>query len=141
VLHHTPNAGAAVDEIHRVLRKGGTAYVALYRFIAPKVLAARSIRFIARGVDRVAGRDKYLYRLCGQLGSNHFLGTMLLECLGVPILCSYTKGRVREMFGRFESVTIHPVGFGLPLALSRWMDRGTNPLGTLWLIKATKNAH
>lgn len=30
VLHHTPNAKAAVSEIHRVLRPGGTLIVAMY---------------------------------------------------------------------------------------------------------------
>jgi ubiquinone/menaquinone biosynthesis C-methylase UbiE len=30
VLHHTPDTGGAINEIHRVLRKGGTAKVMLY---------------------------------------------------------------------------------------------------------------
>ncbi len=30
VLHHTPNPGAAIDEVHRVLKPGGRAVVMLY---------------------------------------------------------------------------------------------------------------
>ena len=139
VLHHTPDPRRAVDELYRVLKKGGTAYVALYRLMSPKVLAAHAVRLVARCVDRVAGRERYLYGLCRRLGSNHFLGTMLLECLGVPILYSYTRNQARKMFGRFGSVDIRPVGMGMPLGMGRWIDRGTNLLGALWLIEAVKN--
>jgi SAM-dependent methyltransferase len=143
VLHHTPKTEEAIAEVHRVLKPGGTAVIALYRLASPKVLTAKAIRMAARGVDLVTGADRTLYRACARFGSNHALGTMLLECLGVPILKSYTRRQIARRFGAFDEVRITPVGMGLPSALVpapvlRAIDRGTNPFGTLWLIEARK---
>jgi SAM-dependent methyltransferase len=144
VLHHTPDTERAVREVHRVLKPGGTAVVALYRLASPKVLTAKAIRLVARGMDLVAGADRALYRACARLGSDHALGTMLLECLGVPILKSYTRGQITRMFAAFDEVRIAPIGMGLPSALvpAGWLrriDRGPNPFGALWLIEACKS--
>jgi SAM-dependent methyltransferase len=143
VLHHTPKTKEAIDEVYRVLRPGGTAVIALYRLLSPKVLTAKAIRLAARGVDLVAGADRTLYRACARLGSDHAMGTMLLECLGVPLLKSYTRGQIVRMFAAFDDVRISPVGMGLPSVIVparvlRRIDRGPNPFGTLWLIEARK---
>lgn len=138
VLHHTPNTQQAIDEVYRVLKPGGRAVIALYRLASPKVFSAHAIRGVARAVDVLLGRERVLYDLCGRLGSNHCLGTMLLECLGVPILKSYTRGEIRRMFSRFDDVSIRPIGIGLALGPLRSLDRGANPLGALWLVEAHK---
>ncbi len=138
VLHHTPNTQEAIDEVHRVLRPGGTAFIALYRLVSPKVFTAHVIRGAARLVDLAARQDRYLYRWCSRWGSDHFLGTMLLECLGVPILKSYTRAQIGRMFGRFDSACAYPIGMGLPLGIGRAVDTGGNPLGALWMVEAEK---
>lgn len=138
VLHHTPDTQESINEVHRVLKPGGKAFVALYRLISPKVLAAHAIRGAARAADVVLGRERCLYRWAGRLGSDHFLGTMLLECLGVPILRSYTRSQILKLFGEFQSVQVYPIGMGIPLGLVRAVDRGRNALGALWMIEAVK---
>lgn len=141
-LHHTPRTEKAVDELYRVLRPGGTAYVTLYRRSAPKVLTARAIRLFARCVDRLAGHDGYLCGLCRLPGPRRFLGTMLLECLGVPILRSFTSSQVRRMFGEFHSARISPTGMGIPsFGIARRVRRAAHLLGTQWLIVAVKAKH
>lgn len=141
-LHHTPRTEKAVDELYRVLRPGGTAYVTLYRRNAPKVLTARAIRVVARCVDRFAGQDGYLCSLCRLPGPRRFLGTMLLECLGVPILRSFTSSQVRRMFSRFNSARISATGMGIPsFGIARGSHSGAHILGTQWLIVAVKAKH
>jgi SAM-dependent methyltransferase len=138
VLHHTPDTQQALHEVHRVLKPGGKAIVALYRLVSPKVFVAHAIRGVASMVDVLFGRGRCLYQWAGRLGSDHFLGTMLLECLGVPILKSYTRGQIGRLFGRFQSIRVYPIGMGLPLGLVQGIDRGRNPLGALWMIEAEK---
>ncbi len=138
-LHHTSSTEKAVDELYRVLRPGGTAYVTLYRRNAPKVLTARAIRRLAQCVDRLAGQEGYLCGVCRRPGPDRFLGTMLLECLGVPILRSFTSSQVRRMFGGFHSARISPTGMGIPsFGIARRHHTGPNLLGTQWLIVAVK---
>jgi len=138
VFHHTPDTQRAIDEVYRVLKAGGTAYIFLYRLLSPKLLIAHTARLIAKIIDVISGKERILYRLLRRLGSNHSLGTMLLEGLGVPILRSYTKTQLRRMFDRFILIQIHPIGMGLPWGFNPHFDKRANPFGALWLIKVTK---
>ncbi len=139
VLHHTPDTQKAVREVHRVLKPGGTAFVALYRKLSPKVLAARGLRLMSRGVDRIAGRQGCLYEGLRRFGSDHRLGTMLLECFGVPIMSSYSARKMRVLFEPFETQRIRPVGVEIPFGLGTSWDRKGNPFGTMWLAEARKS--
>lgn len=139
VLHHTPNTKAGIGELHRVVQDNGRVYVGLYRLLSPKVIVAKMVRRISRIIDQRTGRVDFMYSLCRRLGSNHFLGTMLLECTGVPILRAYTYQQIRKLFECFAAVQIKPVGMGLPyFGLNNYFDKGHNILGSLWLIKASK---
>lgn len=138
VLHHTPDIRAAVDELYRILKPDGVAYVTLYRRLSPKLLAANMLRGLSRCVDAVARRDAVLYGLSRKLGSDHVLGTMLLECFGVPILNSYRRRQVADLFHRFDNVTIDPVGMGFSFRIAQRFDAGFNPLGAQWLVVARK---
>ena len=40
VLHHTQNTVRAINEVARVLKPGGNAYIALYRLYSPKLIFA-----------------------------------------------------------------------------------------------------
>ncbi|PIR00667.1 MAG: hypothetical protein COV66_05195 [Nitrospinae bacterium CG11_big_fil_rev_8_21_14_0_20_45_15] len=140
VLHHTPNTQEAINEIHRVLEKGGVCYIALYRIYSPKVLAAYLLRILVSLVDAIGGKNFVLGRV-RKFGSNHSLGTMLLEGIGVPIMSSYTLSQIKKMFKNFEIIEVQSKGLGLPFfnSINKWFDKGSNPLGLFWFIKAKKS--
>ena len=46
VFHHTPDTQRAIDEVYRVLKDDGTAYIFLYRLLSPKLLITHATRFI-----------------------------------------------------------------------------------------------
>ena len=136
VLHHSPDTKKAVEEINRVLKKGGTGYIYLYRMASPKVFIAHALRFISRIVDIVTFQDRLLWKIIKKFGSDHRFGTMMLECFGVPIFKSYTKGQIREMFSIFQDMEIGVSGIGIPGAdINRMLDNyGNRFLGTMWQI-------
>lgn len=138
VLHHTPDIRAALNELYRVLKPGGVAFVTLYRRSSPKLFVANLLRVFSRCVDAVTRREAVLYGWSRKLGSDHALGTMLLECLGVPILNCYSRRQVAGLFSRFGNVTIDPVGMGFSFRITRRFDAGFNPLGAQWLVVARK---
>jgi SAM-dependent methyltransferase len=140
VLHHTANTERGISEIHRVLQVGGTAYISLYRLLSPKLLAAYTLRGGGWLVDKVAGRKGWACDMMRKASGQSFLGTMVLECLGVPIMRSYTKSQIRRLFGAFQIRSIVPVGMGFPfLGFNHLVDKGKNPLGAEWLVVATKS--
>lgn len=138
VLHHTPDTRKAVDEILRVLKQGGTAYITLYRRYSPKLQAAYLVRRLGRWYDAVKGEGAAL-AWARSSGSNTILGTMIMECVGVPVLDSYTKREIREMFTAYEVESVYPIGMGFPyFGLNPYIDKGWNPLGAMWLVVARK---
>jgi ubiquinone/menaquinone biosynthesis C-methylase UbiE len=140
VLHHSPDTLKAIEEVYRVLKKGGRAYIYLYRTASPKVFIARVLRFISRTVDGITFQDRLIWKIIKKSGSDHRFGTMLLECFGVPILKSYTKGQIREMFSRFQNVEIGISGIGIPgTDINRMLDNyGKQFFGTMWQIICKK---
>lgn len=140
-LHHSENTEQAIAEVRRVLAPGGTAYVLLYRTLAPKLLGTHALRGVQRGLDAVLGTDRVLYRLARRIKLNEEgLGTMIYEGFGVPILRSYTRSGMQTLFKDFSSMRLTAYGVGLPPA--SWfsaLDRlRSNPLGYLWLAEARK---
>jgi SAM-dependent methyltransferase len=141
VLHHSPDTQRGIQELFRVLRPRGTAYVSLYRLASPKLLAAHFLRGISGALDWLTRSDRLLYGLLSRAGSDHIFGTMLLECVGTPLLRSYTRGQVRRLFSGFDSVQIRPVGIGVPtFGLRPILDSEAGVLGAQWLIVATKGS-
>jgi ubiquinone/menaquinone biosynthesis C-methylase UbiE len=136
VLHHTADEAAAVREIHRVLRPGGTAYVCLYRKPSPKVLAAKLLRAGQSILDGVLGTDRCVYRWLARRGTSHPLfGTMFHECFGVPYMKWYTRGEIHSLFSAFDCCVLTPVG----LNLGRLSPTRRAPSwGYMWLVEATK---
>jgi len=81
VLHHTPDIEAAVAEVHRVLKPGGTAYVMLYARNSLVNLVHKTFRLPYESpVDR---KD---------------------HC---PVVYVYSKQGVRDLFSAFSRVTVH----------------------------------
>lgn len=140
VLHHTPDIEKALEEIHRVVTRQGDIYITLYRTLSPKLIAAHALRGSAGLMDRVFKKENLLYEASKKLGTEHFLGTMLHECFGVPILRSYSKKGIAGLFRHFCVEYVKPIGMGLPnIGINKLVDRGYNPLGAEWLIKARKS--
>ncbi len=136
VLHHTPNTEKAVDEVYRVLTVDGKAYVLLYNFWSPKVMIAKILRSVQRLADLISGKQQVFYGLIRGRHWERVLGTMVLECFGVPVMRCYRKNQIRRLFGRFESVRIEAMDHNIP-----WIHSATDgktALGVLWLIEATK---
>lgn len=141
VLHHSPDTQAAVNEVYRVLKPGGTAIITLYRLWSPKLVAAYMLRFFSRTMlAPLVSVD----RQCNWMRNNSVLastfGTMFHECVGVPVLRSYTVRGLRKLFAAFSIEVLTPVGFGLalPRTLQGFDHETHNPLGAQWLIVARK---
>ena len=136
VLHHMEDERRAFREIHRVLKPGGSAYLWLYRSWTPKVAVAKALRRVQEGVDRIFGSDRAFYNMlygCHMEGS---LGTMVMECFGVPHLKSYTRSEVLRLTSDLEVTRLAPVGYSFP-----WLHRrndGQGFLGYFWDIELRK---
>lgn len=103
VLHHTPDIQRSVDEVHRVLRPGGTAYVMLYHRDSLVNLVHRALRLPYESpIDR----------------TDH-----------CPVVYTFSRSGVRRLFRDFSTVTVRAeypftYGFGplttkLPASLRR----------------------
>jgi len=139
VLHHTPGAQQGINEIYRVLRRGGTAYISLYRIYAPKIFLALFLRGFVACFDKVSGKKGAILKLVQKLGPTHCLGTMIREAVGVPILKAYTRFQMEKMFQEFEIISLEAKGPGVPsLRINHWFGKDSNPLGALWVIVVKK---
>lgn len=119
VLHHTPDIDAAIAEVHRVLKPGGTADIMLYH--------KRSI------VGFVHRLFKLPYESPRDLKDH------------CPVVYSYTKDEAKALFKNFSKVEIHAdypftygfryVTFWMPNALQKLIGK---PLGWHLMIRATR---
>lgn len=95
VLHHTPDTGGAVREIHRVLRPGGLARVMLYyrhswNYWVEIVLHRGLLRGqLLRGQSAEDIMSRYVEVNEGQ---------------GRPLVKVYSRGQARELFSMFSEV-------------------------------------
>ncbi|MBN2089561.1 class I SAM-dependent methyltransferase [candidate division KSB1 bacterium] len=79
VLHHTPQTELTINEVHRVLKKGGHAYIMLYNRL--------SLNYLAHYITQTSfdsGKD-------GE------------KC---PLEKAYSKSEIRQMFQKYASVDI-----------------------------------
>lgn len=136
VIHHTPDPQKGIDEVHRVLKKGGEAYICLYRRWSLKLFIAKSLRAFQKVVDFFTRKERTLYHLFKGNYLPDSLGTMLLECFGVPYMYCYTQKELEQMFKNFEHINIRKVGYNLPNI--RPGGDGENFWGWFWIIEAKK---
>lgn len=96
VIHHTPNTKTAIEEIYRVLKPGGKTIIMVY--------AENSLHYW-RNLFRDIGVRQ------GQL-SGISMGEIMSQSVEIsehgsrPLVKVYTKERMRQMFNRFERITI-----------------------------------
>ena len=137
VLHHTPYPQKCVDEIYRILKKGGQAKIFLYRKYSVKVGIAKVLRLIQTILDKLLSKDLIIYNFLLRKGKSKFFGSMFLECFGVPWMEWYSRNELENMFKEFDSVKIEPFAYNLPRLSKKDID-GYNPFGYLFKIDLIK---
>lgn len=123
VLHHTPETQQAVDQLHRVLRPGGTAMVMLYHRnsynyrVNIMILRRLGVRLLGFDwgpslVHRLTGEDENRLRELQRsyrsdrkrlLTSQRFLNENT-DGAGNPLARAYTRREAVAMFTRFREV-------------------------------------
>jgi glycosyltransferase involved in cell wall biosynthesis/ubiquinone/menaquinone biosynthesis C-methylase UbiE len=132
VLHHTPNTTQVVDEIHRVLKPGGTAIIMFY--------AESSLHYWWKLVWEIGlERGQLLQHSMGDIMSSK---VEITENEARPLVKVYTKRQLRAMFSRFARVRIHQrqlILRDLPEWL-RWapLDPAGRLMGWNLIVKAQK---
>ena len=133
VLHHTPNTGAVVREIHRVLRPGGRAIIMLY--------AENSLHYWRKLV--------WLFGIKEGLLDRFSMGEIMSRTVersaneARPLVKVYTPQRVRRLFDQFSRVEIvqrQMEAYELPGALRWALASIERRFGWNLIIKADKAA-
>ena len=137
VLHHTPNPQKCINEIYRILKKGGQAKIFIYRKYSLKVGLAKALRLIQIVVDKLLSKELTIYNILLKLGKSKFFGSMFLECFGVPSIEWYSRNELEDMFKEFDSIKIEPYCYNLP-RLSKKEPDGYNPFGYMYKIDLIK---
>ncbi len=136
VLHHTPDTAGAIREVHRVLRKGGTAKVMLY--------FRDSLNYWFEIVMRR-----------GVLGAEFFRGRTAEDIMSRvvehsdhdarPLVKVYSRKQARELFHQFEDVQIDveqlmrtELRFLSPLVSDSLFERLRKRIGWNVIITAVK---
>lgn len=141
VIHHTPDTNKCVQEIYRVLRKGGTCSISLY--YTNFILRHTSIFNLCTALSHLVGVG-----LKGRGRSTMMRAKSPQEFVRIydgaenPIGKSYTKDEVLSMFSSFKDLKLslyyfpsRAFPFKLPDFFWRWM---ANNLGLMILIEAKK---
>ncbi len=97
VLHHTPNTGGAISEIHRVLRKGGTAKVMLYHRNSLNYWIEIILRRGLLKGDLIRGRSPEEIMSRAVEYSEHEAR---------PLVKVYNRKEARALFDLFENVRV-----------------------------------
>jgi len=137
VLHHTPNPQKCINEIYRILKKGGQAKILLYRKYSLKVGLAKVLRLIQTIADKLLSKDLIIYNILLKNGKSKLFGSMFLECFGVPWMEWYSRNELENMFKEFDSIKIEPYCFNLPRLSKKEVD-GYNPFGYMFKIDLIK---
>jgi ubiquinone/menaquinone biosynthesis C-methylase UbiE len=97
VLHHTPDTGGAISEIHRVLRKGGTAKVMLYHRNSLNYWFEIILRRGLLNGDFIRGRSSEEIMSRAVEYSEHEAR---------PLVKVYSRKQARSLFSLFENVNV-----------------------------------
>jgi 2-polyprenyl-3-methyl-5-hydroxy-6-metoxy-1,4-benzoquinol methylase len=123
VLHHTPDTGTAVREVHRVLKPGGRAMVMLYhRGSYNYRIGIRVLRRAGAGLLKSEGGIKIVHSLTGEpidslrehaqlaqanggSSTDDFL-SQSTDGAGNPLARVYSRREARELFKDFRQVEL-----------------------------------
>jgi ubiquinone/menaquinone biosynthesis C-methylase UbiE len=103
VLHHTPAMQKALDEVHRVLRPGGTAIISVYH----KYSVVMAWKILVEGLlKRELFRDSW----------RQFMSKIEYRAdpgSATPLVRVYSRGDLRRMFSRFRALHLSTHHTGL----------------------------
>lgn len=97
VLHHTPDTEGAVKEVHRVLKRGGTAKVMLYHKNSLNYWGEMIVRRGVIGGEFLRGRSPQEIMSRWVEYSEHG---------GRPLVKAYSRRESRKLFEMFSDITI-----------------------------------
>ena len=101
-----------------------------------EVGVAKLRRAIQHGADKVTGHERTIYQwLSSRRVMIDRLGTMLLECFGVPWMYWCTRTEQEMLYSDFSGADIAPCGG--KFAFSDRVRNGYNPLGYFYRIAVT----
>lgn len=136
VLHHTPDTAGAVREVHRVLRRGGTAKVMLYHKHSLYYWSEMIVRRGLIGGEFLRGRSTHEIMSRWVEHSEHG---------GRPLVKVYSRRESRKLFEMFSEVKVEVEQFTRPelRVLSRLVNenlfqRLRRSIGWNVIITATK---
>ena len=136
VLHHTPDTAGAVREVHRVLRRGGTAKVMLYHKNSLYYWSEMIVRRGLIGGEFLRGRSPHQIMSRWVEHSEHG---------GRPLVKVYSRRESRQLFAMFSEVEIVVEQFTRPelhmlsrLVNENLFQRLRRSIGWNVIITATK---
>jgi ubiquinone/menaquinone biosynthesis C-methylase UbiE len=160
VLHHTPDTQRAINEVHRVLKPGGTAMVMLYHKNSynyrVNIMTFRRMGVRVLGFDwgpglvhRLTGEDESrlrelqsIYRRNGSVLSPEEFLNQNTDGAGNPLARAYTRREASVMFTRFREIRtelhflnkrwIPLIGPAMPRVIERVLARWVG--WHLWII-------
>jgi SAM-dependent methyltransferase len=136
VLHHTPDTAAAIREVHRVLRSGGTAKVMLYHRNSLNYWFEIILRRGVLGGEFLRGRsaEEIMSRVIEF--SDHDAR---------PLVKVYSRKQARELFREFREVAVEveqltrdELRFLAPLISDKVMNRLGQRIGWNVIVTAKK---
>lgn len=102
VLHHSPDIQRSVDEIHRVLKPGGAAYVMLYAKWSTFFMQHR-LKGILHGYITPRQQRDYI--------SKYGEGAWITGERRNPLTDLFTKAECRQLFAQFRRVSVRKADF------------------------------
>jgi ubiquinone/menaquinone biosynthesis C-methylase UbiE len=104
VLHHSPDIRRSIEEIHRVLKPGGHAYIMLYAKWSLMFIQQRMIGILKGYITREK-QNKYM--------SESGEGAWQTEARKNPYTETFTKAECAELFMNYKNIGIRKGGFSL----------------------------
>lgn len=104
VLHHSPNIAKSIEEIYRVLTRGGKAFIMLYATWSLIFLQSRMIGFV-KGYIKKDRQIEYMSR-----DSENDWDT---ESRKNPYTETFSVSECKELFSHFSGVSVRKGGFDL----------------------------
>ncbi|NOQ55751.1 MAG: methyltransferase domain-containing protein [Nanohaloarchaea archaeon] len=105
VLHHTPNTQKTIDEVYRVLKKGGEAKIMLYH--------KNSFETLTHIVRKIKNPSRWKWSLQKAI---NYQTEMNRDSEGVtnPLTKVYSKSEVKKMFKKFKNVDVKVYWLRIP---------------------------
>lgn len=104
VLHHSPDIRRSIDEVHRVLRRGGRAYLMLYARWSLQFTQERVVGFLKGKFSR-ANQDEHM--------SSSTEGAWVVGSTRNPLTQTFSQRECRDMFSAFSRVRIRQGTFSV----------------------------